>query len=74
MEDRRTREDIKRQVENIKVNNLNNLEAMAGIEMLMTSNNNGTVKDSRVSMKYKELKEKVDEINSITEEFISMLK
>jgi len=73
MEDKITKSNLKDQIKNIKLNNSNNLEAMVGIEMLITSNNNGTTKDENISRKYNELKQKINEITSITDEFMSML-
>ncbi len=74
MEDERTKIELKKQIESIRENNLNNLEAIASLEMLLTSNNNGRVKDEKSSQKFIELKGKVDEVSNITNEFVAILK
>ena len=73
MEDRFTIENIKKQVVDLQKNNTKYIEAIAGIEMLLNSNNNGKVKDQDITKKYNELKKKVNELNDMTSEFISML-
>jgi len=74
VEDQRTKSELKKQIDSIRINNLNNLEAIASLEMLLTSNNNGRVKDEQSSQKFMELKGKVDEISNITNEFVTMLR
>lgn len=73
MEDERTKVEVKEQIENIKKNNLDNLGDISSLEMLLNSNNNGKTKDENASKKFLELKKKLDEVNRIADEFVSML-
>ncbi|MFT9497744.1 hypothetical protein [Anaerosolibacter sp.] len=74
MEDRRTAEEIIRQVNSLEKNNANNIEYVSSINLLLTDDNNGTVKDARVSEKFNALKKTMEEANQLTKEFIQMLR
>jgi len=73
MEDRRTIEELFSQIKNIDDNISNNVEYISSIELLLTSNNNGTDKDNKVSSKFFELKEKLEQAMDATHELTSML-
>lgn len=73
MENRKTMENIYNEMKDIQKNNLNNVEHFASIELLLHSNNNGTVKDAAVSKEFASVKEKIEEASRATSRFISML-
>jgi len=73
MENRKTIENIYNEMKDVERNNLNNVEHFASIELLLHSNNNGTVKDADVSKEFAALKEKIEEASRATSKFISML-
>ncbi|MDF2545461.1 MAG: hypothetical protein K0R93_359 [Anaerosolibacter sp.] len=74
MEDRRTAEEIIRQINGLEKNNANNIEYVSSINLLLTDDNNGTVKDARVSEKFNALKKTMEEANQLTKEFVQMLR
>ncbi|KXG75033.1 hypothetical protein AN619_20030 [Thermotalea metallivorans] len=74
MEDRKTVEEVMHQMTGIEKNNFRNMEHISGIDLLLTSDNNGTVKDAQISSKFNELKKKLQETNQLTKEFMAMLK
>ncbi|WZL74221.1 hypothetical protein QBE52_05645 [Clostridiaceae bacterium 35-E11] len=74
MEDKRNFQEIIHQVNGIDKNNLNNMEYVTSIDLLLTSDNNGTVKDHRISDQFHQLKEKMEETNRATKEFVEILR
>jgi hypothetical protein len=74
MEDRRTAEEIIRQANGLEKNNANNIEYVSSINLLLTDDNNGTVKDASVSEKFKALKKTMEEADQLTKEFVKMLR
>lgn len=74
MEDRRTAEEIIRQVNGMNQNNSNNIEYITSIDLLLLDDNNGTVKDARISEKFNELKKTMESANELTKDFVNMLR
>ncbi|MBB6215303.1 hypothetical protein HNQ80_001392 [Anaerosolibacter carboniphilus] len=74
MEDRRTAEEIIRQINGMDQNNSNNIEHITSIDLLLSDDNNGTVKDARVSEKFNALKRSMEEANQLTKEFVEILR
>ena len=74
MQDQRTLREIIHQMDVLEKNNTDNIEYITSIDLLLTSNDNGTVKDSRLSDKFNKLKETIQEANQLSKEFITILK
>lgn len=73
MEDRRTVEGIINQIKDIEKNNWDTMEHITSIEMLLTSDNNGTDKDDEISQKFFELRRKMQEVIDSTNEIVFSL-
>jgi len=73
MEDNRTLSDIINQLEGIDKSNSDIMEYITSIDLLLTSNNNGTVKDAEVSKTFTELKNKLEEAIDASKQFKSSL-
>ncbi|MTI49743.1 hypothetical protein [Sporosalibacterium faouarense] len=73
MEDKRTLADIITQTKEISKNNENSISSINSIEMLLTSDNNGTAKDRNISETISNLKNKLQETVDATNEMISMI-
>jgi len=73
MEDTRTMQNLINELSNIERNNQNNLEHITSIDLLLVSNNNGTVKDAEISKKVSNLKEKIREVSEASSELTSLL-
>lgn len=73
MDDKRTMENISEQVQSIERNNFSNMSSLNSMEMLLTSNNNGTSKDRVMSQRLNVLKHKTQEAVDAFNEFKSTL-
>lgn len=73
MEDKRTMDEIINQARILEENNWNTMECVTGIDLLLTSDNNGTTKDRELSEKFSSIRKKVEEINHLTKDFLSAL-
>lgn len=73
MEDERTVEDISKQINAINRNNFSSMKNVTSMEMLLTSNNNGTSKDAEMSQRLNNLKNKIQQAAEATSEIKSML-
>ncbi len=73
MKDNTSLENIVHEMKNIEDNNWNNIDHVNSIQMLLTSNNNGTTKDEIISQKVKDLRDKLQETINATSELISSL-
>lgn len=73
MEDKRTVEGIINQIKDIEKNNWDTMEHITSIEMLLTSDNNGTDKDDEISEKFFELRRKMQEVIDSTNEIVFSL-
>jgi hypothetical protein len=73
MEDKRTVKDLIDQMKTIEKNNFENVEYISSMDLLLTSNNNGTVKDADLSDKFNNLKSKMREVADLTGEFLDDL-
>lgn len=73
LEDKRTINEIINQAKLIEENNWKNMEYTTGIDLLLTSDNNGTVKDKNIAKDFSQLKEKIEDMNDLTEKLLSKL-
>lgn len=73
MEDNKTIKNVINQANQIKKNITSNTEYVAGIELLLTSDNNSTPKDVKISKQFSNIKDKIEELNNLTDQFISEL-
>ncbi|WDV46764.1 hypothetical protein PV797_03480 [Clostridiaceae bacterium M8S5] len=73
MEDNINRENIVQEIKCINDNNFSNIEHVNNIELLLVSNNNSRTKDQDVSEIFNELKDKVEEITTATNEILQSL-
>ncbi|EOC99647.1 hypothetical protein [Caldisalinibacter kiritimatiensis] len=73
MEDYNTIENIINQMKDVEKNNWSNMEFISGIDLLLTSNNNGTDKDEELSQKFYSLREKMQEVIDSTNDILTYL-
>jgi hypothetical protein len=73
MENPRTIAEILSQTKKIEENNWNSTQYLNSINMLLTSNDLGTVKDENLSEKFQQLNHKIEDINKLTEDLLSHL-
>lgn len=73
MDDKRTLENINKQLQSIERNNQNNLENMTSIEMLLTSDNNSRAKNSELSDKFNRLKDEMERTFRTTNEILGII-
>lgn len=73
MEDYRTTKNVLNELKNIEKNNWDNMDHITSIDLLLTSNNNGTDKDDRISERFYELKDRMQQVIDSTNEIISLL-
>ncbi|WP_066499350.1 hypothetical protein [Abyssisolibacter fermentans] len=73
MDDNVNIENIIEEIRIINDNNFSNAEHVNNIELLLVSNNNGKVKDADIAYKFSDLKDKVEEIASTTNEMLESL-
>lgn len=69
MEDHKTIERLLVQMEEIEKNNYNTQNYITSMELLLTSENNGTVKDGKLSNQFNKLKVKINELDQLTKDF-----
>lgn len=74
MQDQRTLKEIINQMNVLEKNNSSNIEYITSIDLMLTSDNNGTAKDNSLADKFQKLKKTIEEANSLSKEFNSMLK
>lgn len=70
MENPRTIGEILKQTKKIEENNWNNSQHLNSINMMLVSNDLGIVKDENLSGKFKELNNKIEDVNKLTEELL----
>lgn len=73
MEDGKTIEKLLNQLKGIEKNISYNQNFLTSMELLLTSENDGTVKDARFSEKFNILKDNINQIEKLTKEFIADL-
>ena len=73
MENPRTIGEIIKQTKQIEENNWHSTQYLNSINMLLTSNDLGTIKDDNLSKKFNQLNNKMEDINKLTEELLSHL-
>lgn len=73
MEDQQTLQEIIHQIKSIEKNNWNTMDYLTSIDLLLTSDNNGTTKDAEISHDFSTLKKKLEEVSTSTETFLSKL-
>lgn len=73
MENKRTMNEIIEQAKMIEDNNWNNLECVTGIDLLLTSEDYGSTKDKNLEKEFVNLKEKIEDVNSLTKSLLSKL-
>ncbi|MTI57040.1 hypothetical protein [Geosporobacter ferrireducens] len=74
MDDRKTLHEVMNQMKAIEASLYENFEHIAGIELLLSSDNNSTVKDAKISKNFSILKEKLEDTTDSVKVFMSMLK
>ncbi len=70
VENPRTIGEILKQTKKIEENNWNNSQHLNSINMMLVSNDLGIVKDENLSGKFKELNNKIEDVNKLTEELL----
>ncbi|NMB08519.1 MAG: hypothetical protein GX981_09060 [Tissierellia bacterium] len=70
MKNPRTIGEILKQTKKIEENNWNNTQYLNSINMLLVSNDLGMVKDENLSEKFKELNDKIEDVNKLTEKLL----
>ncbi len=70
MKNPRTIGEILKQTKKIEENNWNNTQYLNSINMLLVSNDLGMVKDESLSEKFKELNDKIEDVNKLTEKLL----
>ena len=65
--------EVIKQTKKIEENNWHNTQYLNSISMLLTSNDLGTVKDEKLSQKFNQLNNKMEDINKLTEDLLSHL-
>ncbi|NMB26785.1 MAG: hypothetical protein GX987_01880 [Tissierellia bacterium] len=65
--------EIIKQTKKVEENNWNSTQYLNSINMLLTSNDLGKVKDENLSKKFTQLNNKMENINKLTEDLLSLL-
>lgn len=65
--------EVIKQTKKIEENNWHNTQYLNSINMLLTSNDLGTAKDEKLSQKFNQLNNKMEDINKLTEDLLSHL-
>ena len=73
MENPRTLGEIIEQTKKMEENNWNNTQYLNSIDMLLASNDLAKVKDEKLSEKFTQLNRKMEDVNNLTEDFLSLL-
>lgn len=74
MQDQRTVKEIINQMNVLEKNNSNNIEYITSIDLMLTSDNNETVKDAELSKKFNKLKQTMEKASNLSKEFMTLLK
>lgn len=74
MQDRRTVQEIINQMNVLNENNSNSMEYITSIDLMLTSDNNSTSKDTVLSNKFERVKKAMEELNNLSKDFINTLK
>lgn len=74
MDDYNTLEHIMNQLENIEKNNWETMDYINTVDLLLTSNNNGNVKDPYLSKRFEALRDHLEEAIQSANEFMTLLK
>lgn len=70
MEDHNAINKMVNQIKNISKNNYNNKEYLTSMELLLTSENDGRVKDAEIANQFNDLKNKIDEVDKLSNELL----
>ncbi|MFA5523886.1 MAG: hypothetical protein WDA24_05980 [Tissierellales bacterium] len=73
MEDNRTKQEIINQLNMIEKDHQHIQEHVTSIDLLMTDDNNGRVKDNAIGKKLDVLKQKIEEVVETSNEITSIL-
>lgn len=73
MENPRSIGEILSQTRKIEENNWENTEHLNSINMMLVSNDLAMVKDEDLSKKFRQLHDKIEDVNKLTEELLSDL-
>ncbi|WP_425447595.1 hypothetical protein [Dethiothermospora halolimnae] len=73
MEDNRSIDSIKEQLEYLEDYSNKSFESLSSIDLLLTSDNNGSTKDREISDKFNELTNKLQDTIKTTNELKSIL-
>ena len=73
MKSPRTIGEILSQTKKIEENNWDSTQYLNSINMLLTSNDLGKVKDEKLSQKFTKLNDKMEDVNKLTEDLLSHL-
>ncbi|WP_077369742.1 hypothetical protein [Anaerosalibacter sp. Marseille-P3206] len=73
MENKRAINEIIEQAKKIEDNNWNNLECVTSIDLLLTSEDYSSTKDNTLEKNFIKLKEKIEDVNSLTKSLLSKL-
>ena len=73
MENPRAIGEIIEQTKKVEENNWNSTQYLNSINMLLTSNDLAKVKDEDLSKKFTQLNSKMEDVNKLTEDLLSIL-
>ncbi len=73
MDDRKTLHEVMNQMKVIEEHLSSNFEQLTSIDLLLSSDNNGTVKDAKISQNFSILKENLADAADSVRVFMSML-
>ncbi len=73
MENQRSIGEILKQTKKIEENNWNNSHHLNSINMMLVSNDLAVVKDEKLSEKFRQLNNKMEDVNKLTEELLKDL-
>ena len=73
MENPRAIGEIIEQAKRVEENNWNSTQYLNSINMLLTSNDLGKIKDENLSKKFTQLNGKMEDVNKLTEDLLSLL-
>ena len=74
MQDQRMVKELINQMNVLEKNNSNNIEYITSIDLMLTSDNNSTVKDAELSKKFIKLKQTMEKASNLSKEFTTLLK
>lgn len=73
VKNQRSLKEIINQTKKIDENNFNNAQYLNSINMLLASNDLGSTKDDGLSKKFKELNDKIEDVNKLTSSLLDEL-